>query len=67
MRTKATFLILGIVVLFNILIPKNTFAQAPVTDVGAGIQREALLGPGKGNFIRNQLVQCVDQSPEWRH
>ena len=48
MRTKATFLILGIVVLFNILIQKNTFAQAPVTDVGAGIQREALWDQEKG-------------------
>ena len=48
MKTKATFLILGIVVLFNILIPKNTFAQAPVTDVGAGIQREALWDQEKG-------------------
>jgi len=36
------------VVLFNILIPKNTFAQAPVTDVGAGIQREALWDQEKG-------------------
>ncbi|MDD2306858.1 MAG: hypothetical protein PHP53_19305 [Prolixibacteraceae bacterium] len=48
MRTKATFLILGIVVLFNILIPNNTLAQAPVTDVGAGIQREALWDQEKG-------------------
>ena len=48
MKTKATFLILGIVVLFNILIPKNTFAQTPGTDVGAGIQREALWEQEKG-------------------
>ena len=48
MRTKATFLTIGMVVLFNILIPKNTFAQAPVTDVGAGIQREALWDQEKG-------------------
>ena len=48
MRTKATFLILGIVVLSNILIQKNTFAQAPVTDIGAGIQREALWEQEKG-------------------
>jgi hypothetical protein len=48
MKTKATFLTIGIVVLFNILIPKNTFAQAPVTDVGAGIQRETLWEQEKG-------------------
>ena len=48
MKTKATFLILGIVVLSNILIQKNTFAQAPVTDIGAGIQREALWEQEKG-------------------
>lgn len=48
MKTKATFLILGIVILFNILIPKITYAQAPVTDVGAGIQREALWDQEKG-------------------
>ena len=50
MRTKAPFLTVGIVVLFNLLIPKNTFAQtaAPVTDVGAGIQREALWEQEKG-------------------
>ena len=48
MKTKATVLTIGIVVLFNILIPKNIFAQAPVTDVGAGIQREALWEQEKG-------------------
>ncbi|BBE16311.1 conjugative transposon protein TraI [Aquipluma nitroreducens] len=47
-RTKAPFLTIGIVVLFSILIPKNTFAQAPVTDVGAGIQRETLWEQEKG-------------------
>ena len=50
MRAKAPFLTIGIVVLFNLLIQKNTFAQtaAPVTDVGAGIQREALWEQEKG-------------------
>jgi len=48
MKTKAIFLTIGIVVLFSILIPKNTFAQAPVTDVGAGIQRETLWEQEKG-------------------
>jgi hypothetical protein len=48
MRTKTTFLIIGMVVLFNTLIPKNSTAQTPVTDVGAGIQREALWDQEKG-------------------
>jgi len=48
MKTRATFLIIGILVLLNILIPQNTNAQTPVTDVGAGIQREALWDQEKG-------------------
>lgn len=48
MKTKTTFLIIGIVALFSIFIPKNIFAQTPVTDVGAGIQRESLWEQEKG-------------------
>ena len=48
MKTKTTFLIIGIVALFSIFIQKNTFAQTPVTDVGAGIQRESLWEQEKG-------------------
>ena len=48
MKTKATFLIIGIIALLSIFIPKNTTAQTPVTDVGAGIQRESLWEQEKG-------------------
>ena len=48
MKAKTTFLIIGIVALFSIFIPKNTTAQTPVTDVGAGIQRESLWEQEKG-------------------
>ncbi len=48
MKTKTTFFIIGIVALFSIFIPKNTTAQTPVTDVGAGIQRESLWEQEKG-------------------
>ena len=42
--TKATLLIILVLTFFSILMTNNTFAQtaAPVSDVGAGIQREAL-------------------------
>ena len=42
MRTKAPFLITLVFTFLSILVGKTTFAQAPVSDVGAGIQREAL-------------------------
>ncbi len=48
MKTKTTIFIIGIVALFSIFIPKNTTAQTPVTDVGAGIQRESLWEQEKG-------------------
>jgi len=48
MKTKTTFLIIGIVALFSILPNHNIFAQTPVTDVGAGIQRESLWEQEKG-------------------
>lgn len=50
MRTKSTFLIILVIALFFILTSRNTFAQtaAPVSDVGAGIQREALWQQEKG-------------------
>ena len=48
MKTKTPFLILGIVALFSIFPNHNIFAQTPVTDVGAGIQREALWEQEKG-------------------
>jgi hypothetical protein len=46
--TKATLLISLVLTFFSILMTNNTFAQAPVTDVGAGIQREALWEQEKG-------------------
>ena len=45
---KATFLITLFIAFFSILPTCKTFAQAPVTDVGAGIQREALWDQEKG-------------------
>ena len=46
-RTTTTFLITLLLVFFCIL-PTGTIAQTPVTDVGAGIQREALWEQEKG-------------------
>ncbi|MDD4191312.1 MAG: hypothetical protein PHI28_08275 [Mangrovibacterium sp.] len=40
--TKATFLTILVLTSLSIYTNNRTFAQAPVTDVGAGIQREAL-------------------------
>ena len=50
MRTKAPFLTILVIVFFSVLPTKSTFAQtaAPVSDVGAGIQREALWEQEKG-------------------
>ena len=50
MRTKSTFLTILVIAFFFILTSRNTFAQtaAPVSDVGAGIQREALWQQEKG-------------------
>ena len=48
MRTKAPFLIVLVIAFLSILTTTTTFAQAPVTDVGAGIQREALWDQEKG-------------------
>ena len=42
MRTKSPFLIILVLTFLRFLSNSSTFAQAPVTDVGAGIQREAL-------------------------
>lgn len=42
MRTKSPFLIILVLTFLRFLSNSFTFAQAPVTDVGAGIQREAL-------------------------
>ena len=41
-RTKATFFIILIFTFLSLFTTRNAFAQAPVTDVGGGIQREAL-------------------------
>lgn len=41
-KTKVTFFIILIFTFFSLLSTNRTHAQAPVTDVGAGIQREAL-------------------------
>ncbi|BBE20424.1 conjugative transposon protein TraI [Aquipluma nitroreducens] len=47
-RTKASFLIVLFIAFFSMVMTNNIFAQAPVTDVGAGIQREALWDQEKG-------------------
>lgn len=46
--TKATLLITLVITFLNILPNSTTFAQTPVIDVGAGIQREALWEQEKG-------------------
>jgi hypothetical protein len=46
--TKASLLIALVLTFLSILPTNTTFAQAPVTDVGAGIQREALWDQEKG-------------------
>ena len=46
--TKATLLSILVLTFLGILPTGNSFAQAPVTDVGAGIQREALWEQEKG-------------------
>jgi hypothetical protein len=48
MKTKTTFLIIGLFSLIWLINPQNIFAQTPVTDVGAGIQRESLWEQEKG-------------------
>ncbi len=48
MKTKATFFIILVITFLSILPNSKSFAQAPVTDVGAGIQREALWEQEKG-------------------
>jgi hypothetical protein len=48
MKIKATFFITLVITFLSILPNSNSFAQAPVTDVGAGIQREALWEQEKG-------------------
>ncbi len=45
---QKTFLIILVTAFLSIQISNNTFAQAPVTDVGAGVQREALWEQEKG-------------------
>ena len=48
MKTKAALLVILILIFFSFFTANTTFAQAPVTDVGAGIQREALWEQEKG-------------------
>lgn len=48
MKTKTTFLIIGLFSLIWMINPQNIYAQTPVTDVGAGIQRESLWEQEKG-------------------
>lgn len=48
MRTRSPFLAILFITLFSILPTGTIFAQAEVTDVGAGIQREALWLEEKG-------------------
>jgi hypothetical protein len=47
-KTKFPFLDILVITFLNILPISTTFAQTPVTDVGAGIQREALWEQEKG-------------------
>jgi len=47
-RTKVSFLVILVLAFVCTFLPGKTFAQAPVTDVGAGIQREALWEQEKG-------------------
>ena len=47
-RTNALLLIILVATFLNLSQPNTTFAQTPVTDVGAGIQREALWDQEKG-------------------
>mgnify|MGYP006869357792 CR=1 FL=1 len=48
MKTKSTFLFIGLFTLICLTGIQSTSAQAPVTDVGAGVQREALWEQEKG-------------------
>jgi hypothetical protein len=48
MTTKTSFLIISVLAFFSILPTSKIFAQEEVTDVGAGIQREALWLEEKG-------------------
>ncbi len=48
MKTKTAFLIIGLFSLIWMINPQNIYAQTPVTDVGAGIQRESLWEQEKG-------------------
>ena len=47
-KTKLPFFVILVITFLNILPISTTFAQTPVTDVGAGIQREALWEQEKG-------------------
>ena len=47
-RTNALLLIILVTIFLSLSQAKTTFAQTPVTDVGAGIQREALWDQEKG-------------------
>jgi len=47
-RTKVSFLVILVLAFVCTFLSGKTFAQAPVTDVGAGIQREALWDQEKG-------------------
>ena len=51
------------------LFVREVIAQSPVpvTDVGAGIQREFQWTQEKGDSDQNQLVQRTDKGPERRH
>jgi hypothetical protein len=48
MKTKNTLLSIGLIAFISMLSAGNSTAQTPVTDVGAGIQREALWEQEKG-------------------
>ena len=47
-KTKLPFFVILVITFLNILPISTTFAQTPVTDVGAGIQRESLWEQEKG-------------------
>jgi hypothetical protein len=48
MKTRKSFLVILAAAFFSFLVTVSGYSQAPVTDVGAGVQREALWEQEKG-------------------
>lgn len=61
---KTMIIALGLTLLFGIFTPQQGSAQTPVTDVGAGIQREALWKTEKGILSKinwyNVLIKALN-------